>query len=415
MKNLILLLALLPSWIMGQDTLNVFFIGNSYTAYNNLPQLVSQMAAANGQVLMFYSHTPGGNTLEQHASNPMVINRLNSHQYDYVVLQEQSQKPSFPPAQVATEVLPFAESLVNEINATQNCAQAIFYMTWGRENGDQANCPFYPPLCTYEGMQQRLRESYLLMANDNNSLVSPVGAIWQQVRIADPTISLYTSDGSHPNIVGSFLAAHAFYGAFYHELPPVSYLPNGVTPAQQNLIRNATQLVLFDSIAQWNIDTNSLALGYNNLTDTTAVMFVNSGSDSCQWTVDGQTYTGDTLSFTANWSDSINITQTVYKAPCDSLSQTFGIRIHDKIPSSVKTAELIPAKVFPNPAKNVLYIEGQHLIKSYEIYDLSGRVIQFGTPENNRVDISKLKSGLYFLRFSNFENITYFSDFLKID
>ena len=48
-------------------------------------------------------------------------------------------------------------------------------MTWGRKNGDASNCSAYPPICTYEGMQQRLRESYMEMASANQGRVSPVG------------------------------------------------------------------------------------------------------------------------------------------------------------------------------------------------------------------------------------------------
>ena len=50
-------------------------------------------------------------------------------------------------------------------------------MTWGRENGDQSNCQSWPPVCTYEGMDDLLRERYMIMANDNNALVAPVGAV----------------------------------------------------------------------------------------------------------------------------------------------------------------------------------------------------------------------------------------------
>ena len=47
-------------------------------------------------------------------------------------------------------------------------------MTWGRKYGDQQNCQFYPPVCTYLGMQNRLRESYLSMSFTSNATF-PVG------------------------------------------------------------------------------------------------------------------------------------------------------------------------------------------------------------------------------------------------
>lgn len=411
MKKILFILLLIPIILQGQDTLSVFFIGNSYTNYNNLPSMVANMANANGKVLNTVSHTPGGSTLEQHASNSNVNNILSNQQFDFVVLQEQSQKPSFPPTQVASEVYPYAQDLVNQINNSQNCAQSVFYMTWGRENGDQANCQFYPPLCTYAGMQQRLRESYTEMADDNNAIVSPVGAIWQQVRISDPNISLYTGDGSHPNIVGSFLAAHAFYGTFYHELPPISFLPNGVTPAQQNLIRTATELVLFDSIANWNIDTTSLMVNHIDLSDSTSIILVNNTADSCTWTINGTVYVGDTLNYQANWGDIISITQTVHRN-CITKSSFIELTIEEN-PSGIESLQRHEIRVYPNPSQNEIFVEANLGLTQYEIYNVNGQLIQFETLENNRIDISNLKSGLYFIRFSNINNIVYFSDFLK--
>ena len=67
-------------------------------------------------------------------------------------------KPFFPPSQVASQVYPYAESLCEYIREANPCTDPVFFMTWGRENGDSQNCAAYPPICTYEGMQDRLTE-----------------------------------------------------------------------------------------------------------------------------------------------------------------------------------------------------------------------------------------------------------------
>ena len=78
-----------------------------------------------------------------------------------MVLQAQSQEPSFSPGQVTNDTYPYAEILVDSIEQIFSCTEPLFFMTWGRKYGDQQNCQFYPPICTYAGMQQRLRESYV--------------------------------------------------------------------------------------------------------------------------------------------------------------------------------------------------------------------------------------------------------------
>jgi len=51
------------------------------------------------------------------------------------------------------------------------------YMTWGRKNGDAANCPSYPAMCTYEGMDTTIRNSYLNLTANINGEVSPVSVV----------------------------------------------------------------------------------------------------------------------------------------------------------------------------------------------------------------------------------------------
>ena len=122
MKQLVIkLLFFVPFLLFGQIEKKVLFIGNSYTYVNNLPDLINQIAIDKGNQLIYETHTPGGATLAQHAANSNVQYLLGTTEWDHVVLQEQSQRPSFPPSQVATEVYPFAESLCNDIRLNSSC------------------------------------------------------------------------------------------------------------------------------------------------------------------------------------------------------------------------------------------------------------------------------------------------------
>ena len=88
------------------------------------------------------------------------------YRWDFVVIQAQSQEPSFPPSQVATQTYPYAQILVDSIAANDSCTEPVFFMT--RKNGDANNASFYPILGTYLGMQWRLRQSYLEMGLTHN-------------------------------------------------------------------------------------------------------------------------------------------------------------------------------------------------------------------------------------------------------
>src|SRR5262249_21774115 len=73
---------------------HVLWIGNSLVYYNDLPKMVAALAKAGGQRAIIYEQeTPGGCTLEKHWNDGKAIKKLRSRKWDFVVLQEQSQKP----------------------------------------------------------------------------------------------------------------------------------------------------------------------------------------------------------------------------------------------------------------------------------------------------------------------------------
>jgi hypothetical protein len=222
--NLILVFALgalftsLAANGQGQ-TKRMLFLGNSYTSFNNLPQMLANIAASTGDSLIFDSNTPGGHTLRQHATNPVSLGKIAVGNWDYVVLQEQSQLPSFSLPQVENEVFPFAAALDDSIRRHNACAETMFYMTWGRKNGDASNCAALPLVCTYAGMDSLLNLRYRIMADRNSAVLSPVGAVWRYIRQQHPTLELYQADGSHPSVAGTYAAACSFYAAAFRKSP----------------------------------------------------------------------------------------------------------------------------------------------------------------------------------------------------
>jgi hypothetical protein len=57
--------------------------------------------------------------------------------------------------------------------------------------------------------------------------------------------------------------------------------------------------------------------------------------------------------------------------------------------------------VYPNPAYDELYIYNFANTTNYEIISITGELLLKGTIENNKVNITKLKSGLYILKLLN--------------
>ena len=72
----------------------VLFVGNSYTAGNDLPAMFTQLAVSGGHRVGAGLLAQGSWTLADHASSKATATKLASTQWDTVVLQEQSQLPS---------------------------------------------------------------------------------------------------------------------------------------------------------------------------------------------------------------------------------------------------------------------------------------------------------------------------------
>lgn len=253
MKRIILTLLTTILFVATSDaaTRKVLFIGNSYIYTNDVPNILRQLALSLGDTLVYDQNTIGGYTLQAHSTDATTISKIYSQQWDIVVIQEQSQRPAFPPSQVETDTYPYAHILDSMVHDNYACTQTMFMMTWGYKNGDQSNCGGYPILCTYNGMQARLRESYLEMTQDNSATVAPIGAAWKVVRDSFPTLELYSTDNSHPIVPGSYLEACVFYASIFHKAPNLSTYYAGVTPADAIKLQNVATHLVLDSLDSW--------------------------------------------------------------------------------------------------------------------------------------------------------------------
>lgn len=232
----------------AQTTRRVLFLGNSYTAVNNLPQLVHDVAASAGDSLIFDHYTPGGYTLQDHLFDAVSTNKIMIGSWDYVVLQGQSREPILQTPAFFSGGM----NLTSLINQHNPCGVPLLYMTWGRQNGDPTNCAGFPEMCTYSSMDSALRYKYLQLAVSLNAEVSPVSAVWRNLRQNHPNLNLYQADGSHPNAAGSYAAACCFYAAIFKKDPTLISFDYSLSATDAALIRSAAKTEVYDSLSIWD-------------------------------------------------------------------------------------------------------------------------------------------------------------------
>lgn len=131
MRNLFYLLLCFCVIASKAQTTRVLFIGNSYTGVNDLPNTFKNLSLSLGDSVFVQSNTPGGFTFNGHSTNTTTLSLIQQGNWDFVVLQEQSQLPSFSPSQVAQQCFPYATLLDSIIDATNECSETVFLYDLG--------------------------------------------------------------------------------------------------------------------------------------------------------------------------------------------------------------------------------------------------------------------------------------------
>jgi len=398
MKKILLILILFVACSVNSQTKKVLFLGNSYTYVNDLPNLIKNLAEADGKILVYDQNTPGGYSFQGHSTNTTSLGKISSKDWDFVILQDQSQKPSFPPSQVATDVYPYAKVLVDSIYANNECTEALFFMTWGRQNGDQDNCSSYAPLCTYEGMQGRLRESYLEMGVDNMASVSPVGIAWQKTReVTGDTINLYSSDESHPSIYGSYLAACVFYTSIFKSSPENNSFISTLSDTTAHLLQQIAYKVVTDSNYIWNFKTANFKIIKNSdftYSFTGTENFLSETWDYGDGDIELTHNPTHTYTHTGQYTVIHTVNGTCYKDTMVQILDIVNTDINFNINENI-------IKVYPNPFNNVINICADNITKITLYNSLSVKILE---TDSKKIDMSFLTEGLYFIEISTLNN-----------
>lgn len=265
MKKILLLTTVILLFKIGfsQEEINVLFLGNSYTYVNDLPKMIEDIAKNEGKVFKHESVTPGGCTLFQHVESQNSLSQIRKGNWDYVVLQEQSQLPVIDYYRHNT-LKPSYKALYDSIMLYNPKAKVVAYLTWGRRYGGQQCVNFGEGLyCSadfidFNHMQDTLTAAYCENAYATNSYVAPVGEAWRAALSTNPEIVLHSSDNSHPSYDGSYLAACVFYSVFWNESPVGIYHSTQIDDAKAAILQNTANEVVFDNLEKWNLKQENI-------------------------------------------------------------------------------------------------------------------------------------------------------------
>jgi hypothetical protein len=208
----------------GKAVTKILFIGNSFTARNNLPGLIADLAAARGFSIDQQLLSIGGASLRTHWNKGEAPAAIKSGRFDYVVLQEQSTLPIKNPARMRENVLLF-DGVIRGAGS-----KTALYMTWARKHAPEN--------------QRDIAEAYESIGREIDATVIPVGVAWQRFMHHHVSPVLHDKDQSHPTIAGSYLAACVFVRALLGQNAlGVNLNVPGLTPEEIKALQEAVTAV----------------------------------------------------------------------------------------------------------------------------------------------------------------------------
>jgi hypothetical protein len=255
MNKLIVLMGLLVGAHVAkaQDTVSVLFIGNSFTFMNEMPLMFKEIAKSKGKTVHVERVTEGGKSMDWHSKQEKTYTTIRSRKWDYVILQELSNTPAQPDTKTETISLPFFRQLSDSIRKNAECTKIMLYMTWGYKNGNSQ----WAEINTYEAMQARITSTYLRFSDLLSAQISPVGAVWSQVRSNYPALELYDPDSFHPSPLGSYLSAATFYASIFGDSPYGSKYYAGLDPYTVEMIQLSASQTVLNNLNQWRLSYNN--------------------------------------------------------------------------------------------------------------------------------------------------------------
>ena len=167
--------------------INLLFMGNSHTSFNNLTGMVAAMVrVARPARSVASTEAPGWMFLEERVVDAASLQLLRSRPWNFVVLQAQKYSTSglFDyPIEPAIALIQMSRTA---------SAVPILFPEWPRRGIAET---------------QRIYDLHVSIARLAPACVAPIGQAWDLAAVRHPTLVLHDADGNHSAPAGAFLAA----------------------------------------------------------------------------------------------------------------------------------------------------------------------------------------------------------------
>ena len=237
----------------NRDTCEVLLIGSSYFNYNNLKDLVKNLADSSDVEILIEMHGQNGLYLSDHAGSPATEAKINERDWDYVILQGVGMLIAYPDSFPDHHpVYPALITLRDKIHANCESTRMVFQMPWAFEDG----MTWYQNWTdTYEDMQIHVYDNTLQYSEEIGFEIAPVGWVWYEVldSLNYPLHYLHMSDWNHPSLKGSYLMACVIYSTVFQVSTVGNTYRAGIPEEEALYFQNVASDTVLNNLELWNI------------------------------------------------------------------------------------------------------------------------------------------------------------------
>ena len=369
---------------------NLLMYGNSYTGANNLASLMESLGVVDAE-----SFTPGGRMISghwndintpMHASNTTLRNP--NIDWDYVVLQDQSQVPSFPTNDSDWQASKDgAVNISTEVEAEGS--ETVLFMTWGRRSGETGPQWHQHNINqNFTIMQQRLESGYInyhdnMTAAGNTVWIAPVGLAFAHIHdnvmasginattSGNTFYDLYSPDGSHPSLSGSYLSACVLYATMTGESPVGSNDTVSLSAALKLELQQAAAATVFN-------ETSHIAYPWQSSSSTSSMMMSSprglGGGIPSGWNVQWSNDEYSNMAAGSSQTASLHIS-----VPSNAAPDYYGFRLYSaSTGGNVSTSTLLVVHVDEEHQLSVAFLDqNEHFVPGLSV-DSSVQVTNTG-------------------------------------
>ena len=236
----------------NQDSCEILLIGSSYFNYNNLADIIKNLADSSDIEIYIEMYGANGMYLSDHASSTYTEAKINERDWDYVVLQGVGVLVAYPEHFTDHPVYPALETLRDKIYANCESTHMMYCLPWAFEDG----MTWYQNWTdTYEDMQIHIYNNTLQYSQEIGFEIAPVGWAWYGVlnEYSYPLHYLHMSDWNHPSFNGSYLMACVIYSSMFQESTVGNLYYGGIQQDTAAFFQTVASDTVLNNLELWNI------------------------------------------------------------------------------------------------------------------------------------------------------------------